>query len=281
MEPEMTPAVMAAVGVQLSLWLAGAWAVWRHQFSARARMAGALPSPVEPWRVDPVIFAQCGLAVILGGVFGQVALGMVGRHLLPAAVVADDFWLVAQGAAFQAGMLLGVGLAFVQLRISRMLPPAAPTHGSGVVLPSLAAFCIALPLMGLGGLGWRYLLEGLGLDVGRQELVDIFTKTESPVEIAVMALLAVVVAPVTEELIFRAGLFRYLRTRVPRWIALTAPSLVFSALHANLAAALPLLILGVVFSIAYERTGRIGVPILAHALFNLNTLLLIAAGVEV
>jgi len=40
-------------------------------------------------------------------------------------------------------------------------------------------------------------------------------------------------------------------------------------------------LLAIVLSFAYERTGRIAVPIIAHALFNLNTMLLLWAGVEV
>ena len=35
-----------------------------------------------------------------------------------------------------------------------------------------------------------------------------------------LVVLASIVAPITEELIFRAGLFRYARTRLPRWAAL-------------------------------------------------------------
>jgi membrane protease YdiL (CAAX protease family) len=32
------------------------------------------------------------------------------------------------------------------------------------------------------------------------------------------------------------------------------------------------------FSLAYEHTGNIGTPIVAHALFNLNTVILIFSG---
>ena len=41
---------------------------------------------------------------------------------------------------------------------------------------------------------------------------------------------------------------------------------------------LPLVALAVVFCLAYERTGMIGTTIVAHALFNLNTMLLVAMG---
>ncbi|MFA5056810.1 MAG: CPBP family intramembrane glutamic endopeptidase, partial [Opitutaceae bacterium] len=50
-------------------------------------------------------------------------------------------------------------------------------------------------------------------------------------------------------------------------------------LHANWVSFLPLCVLGVIFAMAYERTGRIAVPMLAHALFNLNTLLLVLSGI--
>ena len=53
----------------------------------------------------------------------------------------------------------------------------------------------------------------------------------------------------------------------------------FALLHGNWVSSLPLFILGLVFAAGYERTGRMAVPMLAHALFNLNTLLLVLGGV--
>jgi len=103
-------------------------------------------------------------------------------------------------------------------------------------------------------------------------------------EITLMIVLATVLAPITEELLFRATLFRFLRTRAPRWIALFVPGTIFAALHVNwtnldgLASLLPLVTLAVVFSIAYERTGRIGTAMIAHGLFNLHTVVLLLSG---
>jgi hypothetical protein len=100
-----------------------------------------------------------------------------------------------------------------------------------------------------------------------------------------MIVLALVTAPISEELVFRAGLFRYFRTRMPRSIALIAPALMFAVLHVNwetlegLASVGPLVMLATIFSLAYERTGRIGTSMVAHALFNLNTIMLIFTGV--
>jgi membrane protease YdiL (CAAX protease family) len=110
-------------------------------------------------------------------------------------------------------------------------------------------------------------------------LIAMFADAKSPGLLAFMILLAVVIAPITEELLFRAGIFRYVRTRLPRWAALLIPSVLFGALHANLASFAPLVALGVVFSLAYARTGRIATTIVAHGLFNLNTIVLIFSGV--
>jgi len=134
---------------------------------------------------------------------------------------------------------------------------------------------------------WEIVLNLSGLPVERQDLIGIFADADSPWMLIAMVTLAVVVAPVTEELVFRAGLFRYLRTRIPRVIALLAPALFFAALHVNwdtlrgLSSLAPLVMLAVLFSLAYERTGKIGTAMVAHALFNLNTVALILSGVTV
>ena len=128
---------------------------------------------------------------------------------------------------------------------------------------------------------WNLLLYRLGFPTDRQEMLDIFTRAESPAMIVLVIFLAVVVAPVVEELVFRAGLFRFLRLRLPRVVALTLPAVIFGSLHGNLVAFAPLVALGIIFSLAYERTGSLAVPVIAHGLFNLNTLVLLLAGITV
>jgi hypothetical protein len=91
---------------------------------------------------------------------------------------------------------------------------------------------------------------------------------------------AILVAPISEELLFRAGIFRYVRTRLPRWLALLLPALLFALLHLDVGSFVPLVTLAVIFSLAYERTGNIGTTMVAHALFNLNAAVLVLAGVD-
>jgi len=131
---------------------------------------------------------------------------------------------------------------------------------------------------------WLELLKKLGLPTEQQDLLRMFTQATEPALIGLMIVLATLIAPVTEELLFRATLFRYLRTRIPRLLALFLPGTVFAALHVNwvtlegLPSLLPLVTLAVVFSLAYERTGSIATAMVAHGLFNLHTILLLFSG---
>jgi membrane protease YdiL (CAAX protease family) len=92
-----------------------------------------------------------------------------------------------------------------------------------------------------------------------------------------MLVLAVVLAPIAEELIFRAGMFRVLKGRIGRWPAIAISSALFAALHLSWAGFAGLFCLGVVFCLSYERTRNIAVPIVAHGLFNLNSIIVILA----
>lgn len=120
---------------------------------------------------------------------------------------------------------------------------------------------------------WVQLLELLApsLDLNPQELVQAVLAANNPVVLANLFILGVVVAPIWEEIIFRGGIYRFLKGRMPPMAALLLTSALFALVHLNLSSFLPLLLLGMLLTRAYERTGQIRVPILLHALFNLNT----------
>ena len=184
----------------------------------------------------------------------------------------------------QLGMLGGI--AAFRYGVSREMPSDTPAR-VGVFASGVATFLISLPLLTATSVIWQSLLELLGLPAEQQDLIGMFANVESPTLLVIMIILAIGTAPVTEDLVFRAGLFRYFRTRMPRWLALTAPALLFAVLHVNwqtlegLASVGPLVMLAIIFSLAYERTGRIGTSMVAHGLFNLNTIMLIFSGVGI
>mgnify|MGYP002382398304 CR=1 FL=1 len=80
----------------------------------------------------------------------------------------------------------------------------------------------------------------------------------------VIALFAVVLAPVVEELVFRGILFPALRDAGWPRAAMAVASLGFGLIHGNAAAFLPLSALGGFLAWLYLRTGNLWAPILAH-----------------
>lgn len=275
--PENLTAVVTAL--ELLLALGGAVLLWRLVLRPAAR-ARQPESPLPPWEA-PVTDFLVFLLFVIAGSFGTTTGAMM---LAKGLALRGDEVTVFNGAAAQLGMLLGVLL--FRYHAGGTFAASAP-GGPGILRSGVVTFLISLPLLIAAARLWELLLQATGLPTDKQDLIGMFANAESPWLLTVMILLAVVIAPLAEELVFRAGLFRYLRTRVPRWIALLAPALFFAALHVNwdtlqgLSSLVPLTVLAVIFSLAYERTGHIGTAIVAHALFNLNTVVLIFSGIGV
>lgn len=262
------------VAFELTLLLAGCVLLWRHAFAPAARHAIRTGSvALAPWDIKLGDFFMFLWLVICGGVFAQLAA----TFLLKFVALSADGTLILAGGAFQAGMLVGA-LIFL-LRFNRVAATPPPS-GAGVFAAGLVTFLIAVPVITATSLLWQALLGLLDITAAPQDLIGIFANAGFSPLLLAMILLATVLAPLTEELVFRAGIFRYTRTRLPRWVALLLPSVLFGALHGNLAGFVPLAVLGIIFALAYERTGRIAVPIIAHGLFNLHTIALIFAGVR-
>jgi membrane protease YdiL (CAAX protease family) len=172
-----------------------------------------------------------------------------------------------------------VGMGGYRFTFGRMQPRLT------FVLPSalrsgVATFLVSLPVITVVSLLWQGLLKLCHVSPTPQESIELLRHTDSMAFRVTLVVVAILVAPISEELLFRAGIFRYLRTRLPRWVALLLPALLFAALHLDIGSFVPLVALAIVFSLAYEQTGNIGTTIVAHALFNLNATLLVLAGVD-
>lgn len=256
--PASTP--VFATALELTLIFVGLVLLWRHALSPTARATPA-PSPLPAWEGPLSDFLLFLWLVIAGG----VVLPMLVQPLARLTPLGETARIMVVNAAFQHGMLGGVLLYH---RTFGRRHASSPLSVVPSLAPGLTTFLISLPLIVLVGLLWLGVMKLIGLPPERQDLVRLFTETKSPVLLVFMIVLATVLAPVTEELIFRAGLFRFARTRLPRWAALLLPACCFAALHNHFATFAPLVVLGVIFSLAYERTGRIATSIVAHGLFN-------------
>ncbi len=276
---------------QVLLLLGGLVVLSRLFLTPKGRAAWRAEHPLSPLPWTLFEFGIAIFTVIAGAVAGQIAASLVTGGL----PLDEEHKITILGAGFQLGMLGGAlmaRLAITKTRLPVAIDEPAPDDPPALApqIPSAphnapwfagpVTLLVALPVLTAANLGWIGLLEHFGLNTEKQAMVDVFATSQSPFVLFGMSFLAVIVAPVTEEVIFRAGLFRYLRTRIPRPLAVVLPALLFGVLHGSLAAFVPLVLLGIIFALAYERTGRISVPIVAHALFNLNTILMLLSGVE-
>lgn len=101
-----------------------------------------------------------------------------------------------------------------------------------------------------------------------QDSVRILQESQDPQLLALMALAAVVVAPLVEETVFRGYLYPAAKHFCGPVGATVFSSLVFAAAHNNAIALLPLFILAVALCRIYETTGSIWAPVSVHFVFN-------------
>jgi hypothetical protein len=268
-----------------ALLLAGCGFLIWFLFVPSGRAARARPAALAVWEISLTDLLLLGWIILIIGFLGQALLqATVGPALgkMPEGATIER---ILYGSTFHLGAMLAWFCATLLARrrhpdAAAMESPLARSSPFSVIRSGFLTFLAVMPLATGSALAWERFLDMLGLPTERQELVDLFVQTKSPVLLALMIALALVVAPIVEELVFRAGIFRFLRSRAPRWVAFAVSGGLFALLHGNWVSALPLFVLGLVFAAAYERTGRLAVPMLAHALFNLNTLLLVLVGVD-
>ena len=92
---------------------------------------------------------------------------------------------------------------------------------------------------------------------------------------AAVIFMAVIMAPVAEEVIFRGYFYAVIRNYGGRLPALLTSSLLFAAIHVHLPSLLGLGILAVILCLVYERTGSLWASITMHAAFNASTILVL------
>lgn len=272
--------------VQLLMLGVGAWVLVRACFVPELRAALLDRNRLPRWPLTGHEVTFLALVIFLCGLVGQIAATQVFGSRIAGSPDEAGLRVVVFGFAFHAAALLGWPLfQATRTRLHRDYgaePPTAPAPRRlgvrSIVWNSVTTLILALPLLALCSLGWTFLLRRLGLPHEPQDLIAVFGAVQSPVVLLAMIAVACVVAPINEELLFRGVIYRGIRQRFGRAPALVASGLLFGLLHANWAGFLPLALLGAALALAYEHSGDIRVPIVAHALFNLNTTIVVLSG---
>jgi hypothetical protein len=119
-------------------------------------------------------------------------------------------------------------------------------------------------------------VHGALVDPPPQDIVEQFPRTIAGG--ALFVVIAVIFAPLFEELFFRGFVFRGLRTSWGWWPAALGSAAVFGAAHLQLTVFVPIFALGVALAWVYERTGSLWTSIAMHAVFNGLAVLVWALG---
>lgn len=107
-----------------------------------------------------------------------------------------------------------------------------------------------------------------GGDFSPQEVVEFLQRAEAPRDRLAVVAMAVIVAPLAEEVIFRGYLYPVAKKFGGASAGLMVTSLLFAFLHGHAPSIPALTMLAVCLGLAYEKTGSLLVPMIMHAVFN-------------
>jgi len=178
--------------------------------------------------------------------------------------------LVLQLIIFVAAM---VPLLIRRRLDGRLFGPSQPTGswlalGFGLVAGILALFTAYGVNIALS------LIAGADEPVEQQLLQDALG---GGLTLLLAGVIAVIVAPIVEEVVFRGVLFRALADRLGLWVGAILSSSVFALIHIEVVTSQPIALgglfaVGLALALAFHYTGNLLVPIIGHAVFNAASL---------
>ena len=190
-------------------------------------------------------------------------------------IVGADRWAPEVAAMIDKAIPFVMGIAilvaFPRLRriCSLELNNPVPSNGRAEVA-AVAALHLVMPFAWAGAVALWYWIAG-----GEVALAHLIAQLKPheiemarafvPAEMVRSLLVAGILAPLTEELVFRGLLYRAWEARWG-WVAsMLATSTIFAAYHPNFA---PTFVAGILYVCLYRRTGSIWAPIAVHSAYN-------------
>lgn len=117
------------------------------------------------------------------------------------------------------------------------------------------------------------ILSFVGEKEATQEVLLFLIRSTTWEDKVLVAVMALVFAPVSEELIFRGFLYGVARQYGGRWAGMTVSAALFAAIHIHLPSMPALFLLAIGLTLIYERTRSLWAPIIVHMLFNAGTVI--------
>jgi uncharacterized protein len=218
------------------------------------------PGPPDRW---PVALAPLAFVVALTGaaVLGAVLYAVAAAAGLPTDGAVGAAAVLVQDVVFVATAVLLAATVARPRPADLGLRPVPLLRGAGAVVLAAVAFYASIGAYSalFDPSGSQDVLPTLGVDRGGALLV-------------IGAVLVIAAAPLAEELLFRGFIYRCLRNRLSSLTATAVVAVTFGAVHFSGSETLellpPLVLLGALFCVLYERTGSLLPSIALHALNN-------------
>ncbi|MFC7202715.1 CPBP family intramembrane glutamic endopeptidase [Haloferax namakaokahaiae] len=220
-------------------------------------------TPADHLQAYGGIIIVVALSIIVGGLFGSIALGLASGFVPADSPVAAAFSTAAQFIGFGA-----VGLGYLAVRDEwDLIRLERPTRrdmlwvGGGL----LALFAVYL--------AGSAVMSALGIESGDSVLAQ--QGEANPVYFLYLTVITILLVGPAEELIFRGIAYGELRRLWGPIPAIIGSSAVFASIHVwsfsgdgAIISLLMVFILGSVLAAIYERSGNLVVVAVAHGLFN-------------
>jgi len=280
-----------ALGLALTAGAAGLYLL--------TRQAGAAPG-LRGVGLVPLALGLVGVIALSVGLVGYVVVPPLRRDAREAGFGSHRVILATIAVAILASSVIPLALLLLLLpgrpKLGTLTLPGflIATVSTDVALLGLAYVRAVRPgLLGLAALGWgrisaeRLASAGLlggvalfGLSAATQLLLRPFGIHQDqldsflwirglpPAEFAVIVVAGAVAAPIAEELFFRGFVYQSYARRYPPLVAAVLSAVLFALLHVNLAAFLPIFVMGLFLAWLFQRTGSLVPGMVAHGLNN-------------
>ncbi len=213
------------------------------------------------------------------GILWTITIGMLGYaasivvSLLIAMLAFSLFGRsIQEDLTFSFVILVFSDSAFLAVILAFLIPKGSMKKRLGLVRARLSKYLYLIP----ASAGYvittaaltatiAILLPDLNLDQP-QELP--FVNAEAVPELIIAAVALLVVAPITEEIVFRGFIFRGFRNKFGFIGAAFISSIIFGIAHGQINVAIDTFALGLFLCYVYEKTGSLWVSVALHALKN-------------
>jgi membrane protease YdiL (CAAX protease family) len=222
----------------------------------------------KQWNPEAVLLLVAGLMVSFSaGALANLALLRLFSHLPLAQQKFYGFLISSVSLQIVGLVLIHFFLRQHELTWTEFLGLKRPGFARAIAL-AVAVVAVALPLtLGLNKI-CEILLTQLAGKVETQPTMKILEISATLPQRLYFGFTAIVLAPLIEEILFRAILYRGIKQLGYPKLALFGSALLFGAIHLSLLTLVPLTVLAIILALLYDKADNLMAPIVAHSLFN-------------